>query len=170
MTLEEAQDFLIRHFEEGADCPCCGQFVKLYKRRLYSSMAYALILIDRYFRHPDAEMWLHVPSYLDAVLPPSVAVANRGGDWAKLQHWDLIEPKPVVRDDGSSRAGFWRMTRTGRLFVMGLVSVPRHLYFFNQRVVDFLSADEERTSIQQALGDQFDYVELMGHDSHHDRY
>ena len=33
-TLEEAKQFLRDRFENGAECPCCKQYVKLYKRKL----------------------------------------------------------------------------------------------------------------------------------------
>lgn len=32
-TLEEAKQFLRENWEEGADCPCCTQKVKLWKNR-----------------------------------------------------------------------------------------------------------------------------------------
>ena len=46
-TVKEAKTFLRKNFDQGIDCPCCGQFVKKYKRKLNSSMAYALILIGK---------------------------------------------------------------------------------------------------------------------------
>ncbi len=42
-TMEEAKQLLKDNWEKGIDCPCCTQFVKLYKRPLYSAQAYSLI-------------------------------------------------------------------------------------------------------------------------------
>ena len=66
----------------------------------------------------DAAEWLHVPSYIAEMVAdhPRRAAAVRG-DWAKLKFWGLIEEKPDVRDDGSPRVGYWRMTPLGRQFV-----------------------------------------------------
>ena len=47
-TIKEAKEHLRNNFEEGIDCPCCGQFVKLYKRKLNSGMAATLIRIVKF--------------------------------------------------------------------------------------------------------------------------
>jgi len=159
-TLEDAKRWLRARWEEGADCPCCGQFVKLYKRKLNGSMAYALILIYRYFE-PNYHGWLHVPSYLnEAPIPAEVSAAIRG-DWAKLRFWDLLIEDTRTRDDGSRRAGFWRITEHGRLFVRGLVRVPKYVYLYNKKVVQRRSPDGTSINIKEALGDKFNYSELM---------
>ena len=46
-TLEQAKEWLRVRFNEGAECPCCLQHVKLYRRPITSSMAYVLILLHR---------------------------------------------------------------------------------------------------------------------------
>ncbi len=154
MTLEEAQDFLISHFEEGAVCPCCGQLVKLYKRKLDSFMAYALILIYRYFRQSDVEPWLHVPSYL-------IAQGASDRECAKLRYWGLIEEMANTRPDGG-RAGLYRISQRGIDFVEGRCSVPKYIYLYNQMLIDRGDeADSARTTIHEALAERFDYQELM---------
>ena len=99
--LAEAQAWLKGRMEAGAVCPCCGQFAKVYKRTITSSMAFALVLVYRYFRSNRG--WIHVPSYLAELAKNGAAV--RGGDWAKLRFWGLLAPMPTVRADGSDRAG-----------------------------------------------------------------
>jgi len=152
-TLEDAKAWLRARFEEGARCPCCDQFVKLYKRKLNSTMARALILVYHYFERPDADEWLHVPSYLNWT--------QALGDAAKLHRWALIEPKGGIRDDGSTKVGYYRITDLGRRFVRGEASVPKYVYLYNQKVVNRSDADTTRTTITEALGDRFDYAELM---------
>jgi hypothetical protein len=162
-SLEDAKKWLRSRFEKGATCPCCNQFVKLYRRQLNKSMAYVLLLIARYYRHGlhAAEEWLHVPSYIaeTGADNPRRAAAVRG-DWAKMKLWGLIEEKPGVRDDGSPRVGFYRMTVLGRRFVDREVKVPSHVYIYNgeplQRVV------EEMITIDDALGRDFSFAEIMG--------
>jgi len=144
------------HLKGGSTCPCCTQLAKRYKRKLNSSMAYALVLIYRAFRGERQE-WLHVPDYLTEVCRTGPTI--RGGDWAKLVHWGLIEPKSdEIRSDGSKRVGFYRITQRGRDFVEGRIRVPQHVLIYAERC---MGTSEETTSLEEALKDRFNFRELM---------
>lgn len=162
-SLEEAKVWLRERFGKGATCPCCNQFVKLYKRSFNYSMAVVLLLMERYYRRVgvSAEEWLHVPSYITEAVAyhPRGAVAIRGGDWAKMKYWGLIEEKPETRDDGSPRAGFWRMTPLGRQFATRATTVPSHVYVYNGEL--FQKIVEDQITIDDALGTNFNYSEIM---------
>jgi hypothetical protein len=159
-SLEDAKRWLRARFKKGATCPCCSQHVKCYRRPMNKSMAYVLLLMSCYFRGDQVEEWLHVPSYIAEMVAdhPRRAAAVRG-DWAKLKYWGLIEEKPEVRDDGSPRVGYWKLTPLGRQFVARQVKVPSHVYIYNgdplRRVVD------ELITIDEALGKEFNYDEIM---------
>ena len=155
-TLEEAKQWLRERFEDGAKCPLCGQYAKLYKRKLNSSMAHAMTLIYKYFE-ANSDEWLHVPSYLSTI---SSSATVRGGDWSKLRYWGLIEDQKGVRPDGSERIGYYRITDLGKQFVRCQVKVPKHVYLYNQQTIN--REDNEQISIVEALGDKFNYAELMG--------
>ncbi len=168
-SLEEAKVWLREQFEKkGARCPCCQQFVKLYKRRLNASMAYVLILLYRYDqRHGGArngtqDPWVHVPSYLVEASSANIrrAAAIRG-DWAKLKYWGLIEELDTKREDGSKRAGYYRITERGKGFVLGNFKVPPYIFLYNEKVLDRPVAADEWITIGEALGKKFDYTELM---------
>lgn len=155
-TLKEAKDLLRAEWEEGVECPCCTQFVKLYKRKITSSMAYALILLYRYFKnHPDQE-WVHMNDYLNSI--EGLPFPIKSGDNAKLRYWDLLEEKPEQRDDGSNRAGYWKLTQLGRDFVRGEATVQSHAKVFNSKCYGLTG---EQITIHEALGDKFNYTELM---------
>lgn len=153
-TLEEARKMIAAQRTQpgGVDCPCCGQLVKIYKRKLNSTMARALVLIYQYFEIPPSyrEEWFHGPSHS--------VWSTSGGDAAKLRHWGLIEGRPGERPDGSTHTGFFRITDKGRDFVLGMVRVPQHVLLFNQNRFGF---SFETTNIYEALGDKFNYNELM---------
>lgn len=151
-SLEEAKQWLRERFENGAVCPCCNQYVKLYKRKLNSFMAYALLLIDRYFRQPDAKEWLHVPSYL-------IEQNATDRECAKLRYWGLIEEMPEGRDDGSPHAGFYKITELGKQFVARTVRVPMYVHLYNGNPLKRPAA--ETIDIYEALGEKFNYNELM---------
>jgi hypothetical protein len=99
------------------------------------------------------EPWLHVPRYLNGK-----GVVARGGDFAKLVHWGLLEAKGGERADGSSRIGYYRLTPEGVEFVENRRRVPTHLYFYNSEV---LGQETKTISMPEALGEHFDYEELM---------
>jgi hypothetical protein len=175
-TLDEARAFVRAGWGKGVECPCCGRFVKLYKRVMSSSMAYALILIDRHFR--QSSEWLHVQSYIVDLpdLNPKARAAVRG-DFAKLSYWGLLCEHPKVELGGRRknasppsserpkrpvkpppRSGLWRITHKGRQFVDGVIRVPSHALVYKRVARGF---SEETVSIREALGERFDYDELM---------
>ena len=162
-SLEAAKVWLRERFSKGATCPCCQQYVKLYKRSFNYSMAVVLLLMERYYRRVgvNSEEWLHVPSYITEAISfhSRGSVAIRGGDWAKMKYWGLIEEKPETRDDGSPRAGFWRMTPLGRQVAAREAKVPSHVYVYNGEPMQKMV--EEQISIDDALGTKFNYAELM---------
>ena len=160
-TLEDAKKWLRVRFGKGATCPCCAQYVKLYKRSFNKSSAYVLLLIACYFRGDPVEEWLHVPSYIAEMAAdnPRRAAAVRG-DWAKLKFWGLIEEKPDTRADGSPRVGYWKLTQLGRQFVNREVKVPSHIFIYNGEALD--RTVDEQITIDDALGTDFSYNEIMG--------
>jgi len=146
-TLREAKEWHSGRFVKGADCPCCGQFVKRYKRKLNSSMAYATILLANH-QEEVGEAHLHPPDYLSTVTSTATV---RGGDWSKRRDWGLIESDDTVSDDGSKRAGFWRVTDAGRGSEPNWIRVPTHMFLYNREACDS-NQDGETTDIEQALG------------------
>lgn len=156
--LAQAVRWVLEHRQDGVTCPCCGQFAKVYRRKLSSTMAYALILIDRHFRKVPGG-WLHVPSYLTKNVPDKCGATYRGGDWAKMAYWGLIEEKDEPREDGCKHAGWWSITDLGQQFVRNQVRIPSHVLLYDQRLLSL-----DRTTmigIKDALGDRFNYDELM---------
>lgn len=158
-TLAEAKDWLRRRVDEGATCPCCHQFAKVYRRTMTASMAYALVLIYRHFTAAGPfATWLHVPTYLSNVAQWSVTV--RGGDWAKLVHWGLIEERrDELREDGSSRTGWYRITSDGKLFVQRKLKVKKYVHIYDGQKLP--REVPEEIDIADALRKKFNYEELM---------
>jgi len=146
-TLEKARTSLLRDINQGTVCPCCDRYAKIYKRKLTSSMAYALILIYGYFKLANPTQWLHVEDHLKRI--PGIPSSIRG-DFAKLVHWGLLE--------ASGENGYYRITDWGRVFVEGEHFAARYVFIYNGVIMKF---SEEETTIQEALGDRFSYAELM---------
>ena len=74
-TMEEAKQLLKDNWEKGIDCPCCTQFVKLYKRPLYSAQAYSLIRLYKLCQ--DDYTYHHISKI-------SQENASRGGDFENV--------------------------------------------------------------------------------------
>jgi hypothetical protein len=156
MLLDEARNWLEAGLEDGVECPCCGQLAKIYKRKLHGMMAFVLLLI---YRHKGDE-WIHVPSLINAKKKSPTVWAGNGGDWSKLLHWGLIEALVAERSDGSTRVGYYKITDKGRLFAQNKIRVPHCVWLYNGQRLD--RKDTKTVSIVEALGDKFDYTELMG--------
>lgn len=154
-TAEDAKAFVQQHLQDGVSCPSCGQYCKVYRRKLNSTMALALVLIYQFFKSRPSAEWLHVAAFLVKVKSDS---SIAGGDVVKLRYWGLLERATGGRDDGSDRVGRYRITELGKQFVEGKIAVPRYVYLYNQLL---LRLSEEMTTIKDALGDKFKYDELM---------
>lgn len=153
--LEAAKLWVQQNLRDGVTCPCCKQYCRMYRRKLNSTMALALILIYQFFKKNPHAGWLHVAAFLVKVKRDS---SIAGGDVVKLRYWGLIERAPGERDDGSDRVGRYRITEVGKQFVEGKIAVPRYVYLYNQLL---LRLSEEMTTIREALSDRFKYDELM---------
>ena len=149
-TINDAKNFLRRNYSKGCDCPCCGQFVKLYKRKLNSGMARNLIRIHR--ESKDGK-YIHVEDTLRRYKDHS------GHDWALLRFWELIEEKPEHSESEKKNSGEWRLTYKGRQFVLSRIRVPMRILMYNNK---FRGYDDNGTiDIVQALGNNFNYRELI---------
>jgi hypothetical protein len=147
-TLKEGKEFLRKNWKEGVDCPCCTQFVKLYKRKLNSGMAFALINI--YNRKTDD--WMNVREYFRE------NNMRDNNDWTRLGIWGLIEERKGKPEHGGKTMGEWKITEKGKSFVRGELRVPSHFNFFDNELYGF---SDTTTSIIEALGNKFNYEELI---------
>lgn len=148
-TIREAKAFLRLHARNrGASCPCCGQFVKVYRRNVTYAMSKSLILIAQNTK-PDE--YIHVQNLL-------TEHKHANSDWAKFAHWKLIEPQAGIRADGSSRDGYWRLTAKGRQFVGNALAIPASATMYNGKAHEF---SDKLVTIKQTIGTNFDYDTMM---------
>jgi hypothetical protein len=162
-TLGDARKFLRAGWVRGVECPCCKQFVKVYKRKLDSVMASSLVLVYHYFQKNKGATWVHLPRFL-----MEAKAADR--ECAKLRYWGLLEemPREVGAETPGRTSGLWRITDKGKLFVEGDLAVPKYVWVFDGEPYKSEmfrepgdDTPEEVVTIREALGDRFDYTELM---------
>lgn len=142
--LGQVRAWLKLKINEGITCPCCGQFAKVYRRKINSGMARSLIAMYR----AGKTDYLHLPTTIGA----------RSREEGKLRYWGLVEEQTTARPDGG-HAGYWRVTHAGELFVLGRAVVQEYAEIYDG---DLLRLSGDLVDIRQALGKKFDYRELMG--------
>ena len=147
MNLAEAQKQVRDGWRKGTRCPCCGQMVKLYRRKMYAAVIRDLIGL--YHRRHDH--FHHVSTFC-------YNKKSGGGDFAKLRYWGLIEEKTEPGNPFKRKSGYWKITEIGIAFVENRAFCPQYVLVYNQRARYF---EGENIDIEQALGEQFNYQELM---------
>jgi hypothetical protein len=143
-TLAQARAELMTARTEGAHCPCCDQFAKIYRRRINKTMARSLIALYK------------AGGNREPVHSPSVLGQNRGEE-ARLSYWGLIVEAEGLRDDGGRR-GWWQVTRRGELFLAGALTVPAYALVYNGVCLE-LAGDP--VTFGDCLGVKFSLRDLM---------
>jgi hypothetical protein len=164
VTLEEAKVWLRENVPVPkdneplgeAECPCCRQLVKIYRRKMDVAKAMAIILFYQTWPAPGGE-YTHVPTFLKNGGPRHQEVL-RSREWQRLADWDLLEHQPGLRDDGSKLTGYYRLTAQGVQFAKNELSVPESLTKYEGRT---LKKAARLVSIDQVLGVKFNYRDLM---------
>jgi hypothetical protein len=153
-TLSEERERILRDRGEGTHCKACGQFAKVYKRPIFSTMVICLFQLYHAAAR-KAGTWVHVNDV--ARRAPEAMV---GGSLAKLGYWGLIEQKPVEEDQkiAGRTTGLWCVTGKGVDFIEARATVPRHCYTFNSTILEY---SDEQIDIRTCLGTNFDYEKLM---------
>lgn len=145
--LAAVRQYISERVDEGVQCPACQQRAQVYRRTITGKMAAFLIELSR--RPTDADGWVYIP-----------AMTHAQGDSVKLRYWGLIEGLVGLRDDGSNRVGYWRITEAGRDFVGGDLRVPKHARVYDGESLG-LDAEAGYVTIRDCLGTRFNYDALM---------
>ena len=142
-TIGEAREMMGALVQDGTTCPVCDQHAQVYKRKINAGMARSLIAMYR----AKAMQWQHVPT----------TVGGKSREEGKLAYWGLVEEEKVLRPDGG-RAGYWRVTQKGWAFLTNTLKIDKYVYVYNGKPLSF---EGPQVTIEDALGDGFDYKELM---------
>lgn len=158
-TLLECQEYNNKNVENGVTCPCCDRYMKLYKRSYSSGMAVFMLGLYRLTKKISfmgTEEYFH---YVDVLKHLGI---NSGGDYAKNVFWGLIEPKAddkeELEDLGTKSSGMFKITDIGIDFVLSKIKIPKKVHLLLNEVEGF---DQEKIGIEDALGNKFDYFDLM---------
>lgn len=125
----------------------------MYERRIYSSMAAALIY---FYRNFDPTKFHHKR---DLLKNNDLATTLGGGDFAKLSYWGLIEEKPKEESEDKRTSGYWKISQRGIDFLGAKLRIPSHVRIYDGKVFGFTG---DQVLVTDCLGKKFSYAELMG--------
>lgn len=148
-TLTDARRYVLERRDDGVECPCCGRFVLVYRRKLNAGMALAFLHL--------VQIWLaeQRPVHAKEVCGPT---SNR--DFSQLKFWGLMTPVPKQEGQKGRTSGLWVPTEKGVLFGTGKIAVPSHrIHVSGEDATQGWSTST--LYIRDALPDGFDYDELM---------
>jgi hypothetical protein len=132
---------------EACDCPTCGRHAQIYRRKFHASIARQLI---RLYWLGGTAHYIHASK----LILPEVSGA---GDFSKAKYWGLIYQQ-INTDPDTKCNGMWMLSAEGVAFVRGQHRIAREVFVFDDEVQG-MSA--ETITIAEALGDRFNYHELM---------
>jgi hypothetical protein len=143
VTISEARLYLHDNRHTGSRCPCCSHYDQVYRRKITRAQVH--FLRDLFLRsrqlHGIAGHFVDI-RHIDGV---------RGGDYAKLALWDLVEASPTD-------VGLWRITPLGLTFLRGQARIPKYAYVYRgaldrygSDMIDVHDANRERFDLTEAL-------------------
>ena len=145
-AVETIRSYIAAHVEKGIDCPCCDQFVRLYKRKLNANMTRFLCSLVRISLARGRDAWVN---FRDCEFD--------GRDYPYIALWGLAETKSN-EDASKKNSGLWKPTQKGIDFVLAGLRVPSHVHVLNNRIVGW---SDETVGARDSLGTSFNYDELM---------
>jgi hypothetical protein len=150
-TVTEARNMLVSNLSKGVECPCCTQYVKLYRRAFTKSMAIGLKLL---YDCQATDEWGYI--HLENYLKDQKCASSIRGDMPKARFWGLIEGINEKRDDESKRNGYYRLTKKGEDFIEGLICIPDAVFIFNNEI----HSVSEKTTTFKDCNKKFNYLDI----------
>ena len=134
---------------KGTHCGLCLRYIKVYKRKINSSMARWLIgLVRRYVVEPR---WISVAE------PWSKRINSREN--SKFVYWGMVEQKQKGEEEKNKRtSGYWKPTPAGIAFARRECAVTKYKFIYKNKVI---YEEGPQVTIVDALADDFNYEELM---------
>jgi len=137
----------------GCHCPLCGKAWQKQVRPMNATALKALLLFYYKVKERPARNYYH---WWRTIYPNPEHGLTMGGDFAKLRHWGLIEPKPA--DSPGKSDGFYRITDRGRKFINGEIALPGNVIIWRGQME---GVEGKPIYVWDALGGRTDWRELM---------
>jgi len=148
-TIVDAKMYLLHNGRKGVSCPCCGQFVKLYKRKFSTVMARGLISLHHLCKNNND--YHHVSTIMSKISPTG------SNDFSKLRYYGFIEEE-LNTNTSKKTSGNWRITDAGVKFVHKQLLAREYMLIYNTKLKGL---EGNSINIEDALGNKFNYQQLM---------
>lgn len=160
-TINAIREELRAEWEDGTECPCCSQKVKLYRRRVNRGTAEVLVALARETIRrrsmPEHRPFVNVER--DLIYGNERLQGAR--DWQTLRFWGADRAARRGPNSGRVSTGEWRITEAG----LWIVAHPdrkllaEYVEVFNNRR---RGASDEKRSLLDALQRPFTWEEVAG--------
>lgn len=141
---------------KNQECETCTQNVRMYKTKIHSKMAQALILMYKE-EEQFQDRFTHMPT-----LCQNNNLRYQDVSLAKAAYWGLIEA--AKNDDPKKKdSGLWKLTTLGRNFVKKEIEIDKFVYVYDSKVYRQVMNEthREKVEITDSLGDDFNYTDMM---------
>lgn len=134
-SLKEARAWMAKRFRNGemTCCMACGQSVQQYSRSIYKRMVDGLEYLANNGGTKSEKLRI-----------------EGGGDYAKLEHWGLIE-----KYDSDNK---WHITFLGLQFLRGQAVIPKYVYVYNATV---LGRSEDMVTVYDCTDKGYSFQETV---------
>jgi len=136
--------------KEGAICPCCGSFNKVYHRKI--SLNTVKSLFKLYKLNSLEPKAYHSRDFTGS---------HSGGDFAKIAALGLLS-KVKNNNEKKKDSGYWNITEEGKKFCRGESLIQEKLVIYHNE----LKGTEGGLKSIRDFWPEFDYRELMNGGSH----
>lgn len=145
--------------DESIEAFVFPKYYQVYKRKISSSMIKAMFYLYKWHKINGFDKWCKLSDYITQFKEPVVVCS---GDNPKLRHWGLIEMKSEidgdVRDDGSDRTGYYRLTQFGNDFLHGKIAVSEYIFVCNKEVI---GNSKTLTTVQNCIKNKFNFRDIL---------
>lgn len=137
ITLGEASDWLrsAAADKDGAICPCCERYDKVYNRPINGGTVGNLIRLYRKGKQDGWQEFHHIDSFANQLT---------GRDFPILRFIGLLE-RAEHDDEKKKTSGMYRITQDGIDFVEGRTTIPERLFLYHDELAD---TSEKRVSVR----------------------
>jgi hypothetical protein len=147
-NIAEARQSIWTNRHKGTSCPCCGQKCRVYQRKITKAMIRWLVSLVQVCRQEGGQ-WIDINHPLLKKM--------RGGDYARLRHWGLIEPQQKTTASRVQTTK-WRPTERGILFIDREERVPKYTHMYLGKCIGFSGPT---MTVDEVYGEYFDYSEIL---------
>lgn len=145
-------------------CPVCDSIVHLYSFNITELTAKGFIMFcELYlkknynpnftFKDLNGKVWVHTKDYFEDI----GLTQNVRGGFTKLKYFGLIE-KYYDKDGDNPRNGYWKVTQKGIDFYKGNIKIPKFVYTYNDKAIEF---SEDTIELKDTWGTKFDYYDFV---------